>query len=327
MIAVESAYVLASREMERIRTENRELQRKRRAEAVRKEPRIGDIEAEMMKCGTRLLKCVLYKNDNFEEIKEKIQSLRDEKCELLRKNGFPEDYTDDIYSCPKCRDTGFVDGKRCACLKRLILKYISANSNLTEYMLEQKFENFDFSLFEGQEDAGRSVLKVVQSICERASVFAEGFEKTHENLLILGNAGTGKTFVTSCIANRALERGKTVYYQTAFRLFDIFERAKFGKEDAEEAEEVVRYVYDVDLLIIDDLGTEFVTQFTTAAFFDVINSRIISGKSTIISSNLDFEKLSEIYSQRITSRFMGDYTIVQTVGRDLRAVIKRRNKR
>ena len=253
--------------------------------------------------------------------------MRDEKCELLRKNGFPEDYTDDIYSCPKCRDTGFVDGKRCACLKRLILKYISANSNLTEYMLEQKFENFDFSLFEGQEDAGRSVLKVVQSICERASAFAEGFEKTHENLLILGNAGTGKTFVTSCIANRALERGKTVYYQTAFRLFDIFERAKFGKEDAEEAEEVVRYVYDVDLLIIDDLGTEFVTQFTTAAFFDVINSRIISGKSTIISSNLDFEKLSEIYSQRITSRFMGDYTIVQTVGRDLRAVIKRRNKR
>ena len=98
-------------------------------------------------------------------------------------------------------------------------------------------------------------------------------------------------------------------------------------DDAEEAEEVVRYVYDVDLLIIDDLGTEFVTQFTTAAFFDVINSRIISGKSTIISSNLDFEKLSEIYSQRITSRFMGDYTIVQTVGRDLRAVIKRRNKR
>ena len=89
----------------------------------------------------------------------------------------------------------------------------------------------------------------------------------------------------------------------------------------------MRYVYDVDLLIIDDLGTEFVTQFTTAAFFDVINSRIISGKSTIISSNLDFEKLSEIYSQRITSRFMGDYTIVQTVGRDLRAVIKRRNKR
>ena len=168
---------------------------------------------------------------------------------------------------------------------------------------------------------------MVQSICERASAFAEGFEKTHENLLILGNAGTGKTFVTSCIANRALERGKTVYYQTAFRLFDIFERAKFGKEDAEEAEEVVRYVYDVDLLIIDDLGTEFVTQFTTAAFFDVINSRIISGKSTIISSNLDFEKLSEIYSQRITSRFMGDYTIVQTVGRDLRAVIKRRNKR
>ena len=319
---MESAYTLANREMERIRTENRKIQLKHRDKAVCKEPRIVDIEAEMVKCGTRLLKCVLYKNDNFEEIKKTADSLRNEKCELLRKNGFPEDYTDDIYSCPECRDTGFVNGKRCACLKSLIQKYISVNSNLTEYMRGQRFEKFNFSLFEGREDAGRSVLKVARAIYERASAFAEEFEETHENLLILGNAGTGKTFVTSCIANRALERGKTVYYQTAFRLFGIFEGVKFGEENSEEDEEIMSYVYDVDLLIIDDLGTEFVTRFTTAAFFDVINSRMISGKSTVISSNLDFEKLSEIYSQRIASRFMGGYTIVQTVGQDLRKAIK-----
>ncbi len=326
MIIVESAYVLANREMDEIRAKNKERLRRRRNDACIREPRIDAVEREMARCGTRLLNCVLYKNDDFEEIKSRIRALQAEKGELLKRAGFSEDYLDDIFNCRECRDTGFKDGKRCNCLKQLILKHISANSNLTEHMRGQNFENFDFSLFDGQDANGRSVLRVTRALCSKALEFAEGFEQTHDNLLILGNAGTGKTFITSCIANRALERGKTVYYQTAFKLFDSFERSKFNKDDNDDADETVKYIYDVDLLIIDDLGTEFMTQFTAAAFFDIINSRIISEKSTIISSNLDFEKLSEIYSHRITSRFMGDYTIMQTIGRDLRAVLKSRKK-
>lgn len=323
---MESAYVLANREMDKIRAENKEKQRLRHSEVLHRAPRLADIEREMSRCGTQLLNCVLYRNNDFEEIKSNIKRLQSEKSLLLTHAGFPADYLEDIYNCPECRDTGFINGKRCNCLKQLILKHVSANSNLTERMREQRFECFDFSLFEGQEENGISVLKLVQAICSKALTFADSFDTTHDNILILGNAGTGKTFITSCIANRALERGKTVYYQTAFKLFDTFERSKFGREDAEEASEAVKYVYDADLLIIDDLGTEFMTQFTNAAFFDVINSRIISEKSTIISSNLDFEKLSQIYSQRITSRFTGDYTIMQTIGRDLRSVIKNRKK-
>ena len=146
----------------------------------------------------------------------------------------------------------------------------------------------------------------------------------NENMLLMGNAGTGKTFVSSCIANRALERGKTVYYQTAYKLFETFESSKFGKDD--EAPDIVKYVYDVDLLIIDDLGTEFVTQFTAASLFDIINTRIISGKSTIISTNLDFETLSEMYSQRIASRFIGEYKILQTLGEDIRKIKRIRER-
>lgn len=322
---MESAHTLANKELEAIRQKNRELQDVRRSEVLLKAPGLSDMEASLIKQGTRLLNCVLNRGKDFEEIKASIQKLQAQKAELLKKNGFSEDYLDDIHNCKLCRDTGFVEGRRCQCLKNLILKHTGEISNLTEHMRKQTFENFDRSLFANQGEDSQKTLKIMQIVCDKALSFAENFEKTGENFLIMGNAGTGKTYITSCIGNRALERGKTVYYQTAFKLFEILENAKFHKGE-EDTSEVVKYIYNVDLLIIDDLGTEFTTQFTSAALFDIINSRIISGKSTIISSNLGFEELSNIYSQRITSRFLGDYTIVQTTGKDLRGILRERNK-
>lgn len=321
---MESAYTQANKELEKIRQKNAEMQNIRHNEVLMKAPDLGEIEADLMKQGTRLLSCVLKKCEDFEDIKKNIQSLQKEKTELLLKNGFAEDFLDDIYSCEKCHDTGFVDGRRCDCLKKLVAKYIGENSNLTDYMREQTFEKFDFSLFANQGENTATTLKIMQKVCEKAIDFAEKFDLKHENFLIMGNAGTGKTFITSCIGNRALERGKTVYYQTAFRLFEILENSRFNKGDDDSAE-LVKYAYDVDLLIIDDLGTEFTTQFTLAALFDIINSRIISGKSTVISTNLGFEELSNIYSQRITSRFVGSYQLLQTSGKDLREILRKRN--
>ena len=324
---MESAYALASRELENIRMENQAEQARRHSEICAKIPKFSEVEAELMKNGTRLLGCILNKNESFEDVKSSIKALQQKKAELLVANGFSEDFADDIYSCEICRDTGFVEGKRCVCLKNLIKKHIGANSNLTEFMRGQTFEKFDMSLFANQGEGTDKVLKIMQIVCDTAYSFAENFDKNHENLLIMGNAGTGKTFVSSCIANHALERGKSVYYQTAFKLFQLFEDAKFGKGDESEAAEIVRYVYDVDLLIIDDLGTEFLTQYTTAALFDIINSRITSGKSTVISTNLAFEELSNMYSQRMTSRFRGEYKIIQTLGKDIREIIHQRDKK
>ena len=322
---MESAYVMASRELENIRLKNQAEQARRHMEVCTKIPHFAEIETKLIKNGTRLLNCILEKKNNFEDIKTSIKDLQKKKAELLTENGFSADYTDDIYSCEFCRDTGFVEGRRCACLKNLIQKHIGANSNLTEFMREQTFDKFDMSLFAGQSAENGRVFKVMQVVCDAALTFANSFDETHENLLLLGNAGTGKTFVSSCIANRAIERGKSVYYQTAFRLFELLESAKFGKDD-EDAAQIAKYVYDVDLLIIDDLGTEFVTQFTVAALFDIINARITSGKSTIISTNLSFETLSDTYSQRITSRFVGEYKILQTLGDDIRKIKKARRK-
>jgi len=322
---MESAYVLANRELEEIRLNNQAEQSKRHMEVCNAIPQFAEVENELMKSGTRLLSCILDKRKNFEEIKESIRGLQAKKAQLLKEKGFDEKYLDDIYSCTECRDTGFVEGKRCVCLKNLISKNIGKNSNLTEFMCGCTFENFDMSLFANQGENSQMVLKVMQVVCNSAMTFAENFDVSHENILLMGNAGTGKTFVSSCIANRALERGKTVYYQTAYKLFETFESAKFGKDD-DEAPDIVKYVYDVDLLIIDDLGTEFVTQFTAATLFDIINTRIISGKSTIISTNLDFETLSDMYSQRIASRFMGEYKILQTLGEDIRKIRRNRDR-
>ncbi len=322
---MESAYTLANRELEEIRRNNKELEAVRRSEVILKAPKLATIESELMKQGTRLLKCVLNRSEDFEDIKAAIQDLQKQKVQLLKDSGFAEDYLDDIYTCAKCRDTGFIDGRRCECLKNLIASNIVANSNLTEHMRKQTFENFDMSLFANQGDDGGRILRLAQVVCDSALQFAENFDKNGDNFLVMGNAGTGKTYITSCIANRALERGKTVYYQTAFKLFEILENNKFNKGD-EDVKDVVKYIYDTDLLIIDDLGTEFSTPFTTAAFFDIINTRIISGKSTVISTNLGFEEISNTYSQRIVSRFMESYQQFQMLSKDLRVILKNRKK-
>lgn len=319
---MESCYTLALKELERIRLENRNTGVARHKEVEAKIPEIKDIEENLTKSGTALLKCILNKGTNFEQIKTNIKAMQKRKQELLEKGGYPKDYLEDIVNCTSCNDSGFTDdGKRCSCHKALILKFMGENSNLTEHMFKQNFESFDLSIYKGQsEKTPGDVLKVMTKLCDKAMKFSDEFEKTGENLLITGNAGTGKTFISSCIANRALERGKSVYYQSAYKLFEMFENAKFHNSDDDN--EALKYVYDVDLLIIDDIGTEFITQYTATTFFNILNSRIISNKSTIITTNLTLENIDEIYSARVTSRLIGDYTVLPTVGKDIRYLKK-----
>lgn len=322
---MESAYTLALSELEEKRAENRKIQQYRRNEVLLKVPEIAEIETDLMKAGTALLRTVLDKSESFDTVKSRIEALQAKKALLLKNNGFSEDYLDDIFACSDCRDTGFKNGHRCSCLKALISKYVGSNANLTEYMKNQTFENFDFSLFSDAVSVGASVsvLKIMRRACEICLDFAENFDKTKANLIISGNAGTGKTYLSSCIANRALLRGKTVYYTGAYKLFELMEGIKFGKETEDSALSTAKYIYNADLLIIDDLGTEFITQFTGAVFFDIINSRLVSGKSTIISTNLDLQGITQLYSQRISSRIMGDFKAITLMGEDLRPKIKK----
>ncbi len=320
---MESAYSIANKEIEEIRRKNKEEQRRREDEVRRMAPEFAQVEAQLASGGTALARCVLNGDGDISVIRRHIEGAQEEKKRILTRLNLPENYLDEIHSCKKCRDTGFDEnGRRCDCLKSMILKHIGINSNMTESMKNQTFENFDFSLFAKQPDIkGRSVLEAVKNTVERAKKFAVDFKQNKSNIFIYGNAGTGKTYLSSCIANKALELGNSVYYQSAFSLLEMFDKLKFGRydeSDAERFENAAKYVYDVDLLIIDDLGTEFVSVYTTAVLFDIIKTRIDMGKSTVISSNIGLSKINEIYGARITSRIEGSYEIYAFLGQDLR---------
>ena len=324
---MESAYTLALAELERIRRQNANELERRYDEVRRAAPDFAETEARLAASGAALARCVLSGGAGLDIIKQHIADARKRRADILKRLSLPEDYLDEIYSCKLCRDTGFdQNGHRCECHKRLISKYIGVNSNLTEVMRHQTFDNFDFSLFECQPDVkGLPVIRQIKAAFNKAREVADTFDKTHANLYMYGNAGTGKTYLSSCIANRALQRGFTVYYQSAFKMLDMLEKLKFGRYEEDErqnAEYEVKYIYNVDLLIMDDVGTEFITAYSSAALFDIINSRLVDGKSTVMSSNLSPLKMAEVYGGRVMSRVTGSFDTLAFSGQDLRLMRK-----
>ncbi len=319
---MQSAQVLALNELNNKREAHRTELERRRAEVRRRSAEYAGIEADLQAAGNRLLRSVLNGSRDFESIKEYIQGKQRDKIRVLKGLDLPEDYLDEKFDCGNCHDTGFDEnGLKCRCLKELTAKYIVYNSNMTELMKAQTFENFDFSLFSPSTDSkGRSKLDIVRSGFDKAVRFADSVEQGG-NILLRGSVGTGKTYLSSCIGNRVLERGKTVYYQTAYKLCEILEKVRFKDDDSEDAAQAVsekKYAENADLLIIDDLGTEFLTQFTAAALFDLFNTRLMKNKATVISTNLDFEAVNERYSARMTSRILGEYAVITMPDGDLR---------
>lgn len=321
---MESAYTLANRAMTKRREENQAVREERIWEVRRAFPEEYDrIETGLRAGGTALARCVLSGGQNYQAVEESIKALRKEREMLLLRMGKPEDYLDEIITCPVCRDTGFLEnGRRCSCLEALVAHYMGTTSNLTDMMREQTFDRVDYSIFAKQpKDNGRDPLAHIKTVYTKGLRFAETFDRTRGSLLLMGNAGTGKTFLSGCIANHAISRGKSVYYQTAFRLFDLLEKQKFDRllpEEEEQALYAARQIRQADLLIIDDLGTEFITAYSAAAIFDIINTRQLTGKSTVLSTNLNLEGLEKVYSKRFTSRLWESFEIIPFIGQDLR---------
>ncbi len=321
---MESAYTLANRALAQRREENQVIREERIWEVRSAFPEEYErIEAGLRSGGTALARCVLTGGQNYPAVEKSIRSLRKEREDLLARLGKPKDYLDEIISCPLCRDTGFLEnGRRCSCLEALVAYHMGTTSNMTDVMKEQTFDKVDYSIFAKQpKENGRDPLAHMKTVYAKGMRFAETFDKTRRSLLLMGNAGTGKTFLSGCIANYAIGRGKSVYYQTAFRLFDLLEKQKFDRllpEEEEQAVYAARQIRQADLLIIDDVGTEFITAYSAAAIFDIINSRQLAGKSTVLSTNLNLEGLEKVYSKRFTSRLWESFEIIPFIGQDLR---------
>jgi len=307
------------------------LLKERRAEVYRNVPRIREIDEALSQAGIGAAKQILANTGNSQallaELRQQSATLMEEKQKLLLENGVSEEYFTDIYRCKLCQDTGYgPGGVRCQCLKqRLINKYYDL-SNIRDLLDAENFDTFDLRYYSQDiiPSEGISPHQNMKLIYRIATDFVTHFDQTFHNLLFYGDTGLGKTFLCNCIAKDLLDKGHTVLYVTAPRIFKLVEDYRFNRDDIDDPDYAIDAVTDVDLLILDDLGAEFSTIVTSSALFDIINQRLLAKKPTVISTNLSPAEFETQYSDRIVSRFLGHYKISKFYGDDIRAKKKYR---
>ena len=286
--------------------------------AVETVPEILEAEEKMSRAGLATIKAV---GMGAADAKEYIQKLSEINLEaqaqrrlLLKINGFPEDWLDVHYTCKKCEDKGFVSGIMCGCFKELLksIEYEKLCSKLP--VGNCRFDNFKLDYY--PDGAGTSPKKRMESVLNYCKAYAADFSRRSPSLLLYGKTGLGKTHLSLAIAGNAVEEGYGVIYSSSQNLFNKLEKDKFGKADANTEEAIL----DCDLLIIDDLGAEFTTQFTVSALYNIVNSRELEGKPTIISTNLMLEQLTKAYGERIASRILSNYVMLYFDGSDIRQI-------
>lgn len=318
------------REYDALRTQKAAELRERKESLYASYPRLEEIERESALLGASIAKQILRSPEEQEaalhSLQEQQKLLQAEKEEILQKIGVLPKWLQMEYGCVLCKDTGYVGNTPCACLKHRLMDRIYDQSNVRDMILTENFDTFDLRLFSDAIDPaeGISPKKNAEKNLKKAMEFAEDF--SGENLLLYGGAGRGKTFLCNCIAHDVLQRGKTVLYLTAGQLFRRLEEIRFHKNEDEQNEtEWDTELLDADLLIMDDLGTEFATMFTASELFRIINERKLRKKPVVISTNLEPKALMEQYSDRVMSRLAGEYTILKFFGEDIRKVKKYRN--
>ncbi len=294
-------------------------------------PRLQEIDDELSKAGISTAKALIQSNSTnlLKDLNAKIDNLKKEKAELIKNLNLPLDYLSPNYSCKICNDTGYIQenyrSTMCTCLKQEIYNIEYNKSNIAN-LESQNFENFSFNKYSDKADkekynseiSPRENIKLIKEICMK---FINNFDDPKEkNLLFTGNTGLGKTFLSSCIAKEMIQRDKTVLYQTAPIMLDTIIDSKFNKNNSSEF--TYKNLLDVDLLIIDDLGTESLNNVKFTELFNIINTRLLNQNNkclkTIISTNLSLPLLNKTYGERIISRLIGDYNICRFFGEDIR---------
>lgn len=304
---------------ETIRLKEEESLRKRKEEIEIHLPEVIQLEKSIGKLCIQMSLNALRNLDNREEylteVKEKITTLRMKKSELLVEHGYSMDYLELKYNCPKCKDTGFIGREKCVCYKKKLVQIYYANTDLSKLLSKNNFDNFTFDYYANINSGPErySPKENIEIIVSKAWNFIKNFNESDENLLFYGNSGTGKTFLSHCIAKELLDKGHFVVYKTSEDLIKCLKDIKFnGNLELED------YLINCDLLIIDDLGTEMSSDFSKTELFNLLNSKLLKSKKMLVSTNYSLDGLLNIYSERITSRLMGNFDICKFYGKDIR---------
>ncbi len=318
-------YLAVQSEYEELRRHNEEDLANRRNTVYSAIPEIEAIDREIQSAGLSIISLAVANpvalDQKVAELRDRQKSLLIKRKALLLENGFSEDELSMRYMCEKCQDTGVFENKNCDCFNRRLIMKAFEKSNLSQQLRNQSFKNFDFSLYSQVPDPmyGTSPYENMQRILGHCKAFITDFEQTDKNLLFWGESGLGKTFLSTCIAKELIKKGYSVIYETTYQIVVMLENYKFRRSgDMDSLKAQTERLYESDLLILDDLGAEFSTPYTNAALFDILNTRLITGKKTIINTNLDLEALAKRYSERVVSRIMGTYLTLQFIGEDIR---------
>lgn len=284
----------------------------RRAEIHAKLPEVAKLDGELSMSGVRVFEAsVSGDRAMVDRIQAENSALLKKRADMLVAAGYPANYTEIRYECAECGDTGVVDYRMCRCMKEKLVKAGLESSGMYDLIKTQSFDNFSLEYYTGDAKARMA------TILDIAKKYAERFDpESSGSIIMMGNTGLGKTHISSAMGGVIIEKGNDVYYSSAVDMLADFENERFSgsKTDADETEKY----FSCDLLIIDDLGTEMINQFTTSCLYNVINTRLIKKKATIINTNFTRDDMRKKYMDRITSRIFGEYMVLPFMGTDIR---------
>lgn len=304
---------------DKIREDETKALKLRKAEISEKFPEIIELDNQIQKLSLKMAVSILKSNDGektIDEFKDNITDLRVTKCEMLVERGYDAEYLNLRYHCNKCKDTGFIGPVKCSCYKQKLVKLYYKNSELENTVALNNFDNFDLNLFSNHKlgDEKFTPRKNMENILQFVlREYLPEFSKTSTNMLFYGNPGSGKTYLSYCIAKAILDLGYLVVYKTSDELIKNLREIRFNNDSSLES-----LILECDLLIIDDLGAEHLNEFSITELFNVINKRILTNKKMLISTNLTLPGITKQYSERIASRLIGEFKLCKFYSEDIR---------
>ncbi len=314
------------REYDKKQLENHTAQEAHIREAYSRLPRLREMEETTADLSYQRAERLLAGDTKAaDKLARQLQELREGKQVLLASAGYPPDYLEMPCHCPLCRDTGYVNGKKCRCFEQAIVDMLFSQHPIHEKLERENFSTFSLEYYDREAPSGgESPYEHMQQVLLQSRRFVDTFVPGKENLLLMGSAGTGKTFLSNCIADALMKKGISVIYLSANQLFEALADHAYSREEAGQ-EEYYHWVLDSDLLIVDDLGTELNNSLVSSELFFCLNERELRRRSTMISTNLTMNQIRASYSERVASRLMENYRLLRLYNSDIR--LKKREER
>ena len=318
-----SQYEAIRKEYQRTRDENRILAEARLREVCEAVPEYLPLSESVSTLSVARARRMLEGDeDALSGLHQELAELACRRKCLLAEHGFPEDYLEPVYRCPDCQDTGYVTSDqglktKCHCFRQQEISLLYAQSHIQELIERENFSVLSYEYYQGED------LRRFEAAVGISRKFIREFGEVCRNLFFYGTVGTGKSFLSGCIARELLQRGCSVLYFSAASLFDTLARYTFDGRLKDSLQDFCEDLYGCDLLIVDDLGTEITNSFVTSALFSCLNERHLRGRSTLISTNISLEELRDRYSDRIFSRISSGFTLCKLTGPEIRILKKR----